>query len=74
MPKSQCRGCGEMFKSLSAFDLHRTGKFRRNGLRCLIEHEVRAKGMVQNERSWWMRSAFDGTLLWPAPRNEEESA
>jgi hypothetical protein len=40
MPKSLCRGCNRMFTSLSAFDLHRTGKFQRKMRRCLTEQET----------------------------------
>ena len=35
--KSCCSGCHRMFTSLSAFDLHRTGKFQREMRRCLTE-------------------------------------
>lgn len=61
-----------MFTSLSAFDLHRTGKFERKMRRCLTEQEMFAKGMVQNTKGWWMRSAFDGVLPWSALEDELE--
>ena len=47
MPKSLCRGCDQMFTSLSAFDLHRTGKYERKKRRCLAQQEMLFKGMVQ---------------------------
>ena len=56
-----------MFSSLSAFGLNRTGKFQRKTRRCLTEQEIRERGMVQHEQGWWMRSAFDGALLWHSP-------
>jgi hypothetical protein len=51
MPKSCCSGCHRMFSSLSAFDLHRTGKFHRKLRRCLTEQEMRERGMVQHEQA-----------------------
>lgn len=74
MPKSLCRGCHQMFTSLSAFDLHRTGKFENNKRRCLTEQEMLAKGMVQNAKGWWMRATFDGALPWPMPADKQEEA
>jgi hypothetical protein len=70
MPKSLCSACNQMFTSLSAFDLHRTGKFKRKMRRCLTEQEMRARGMVQNAKGWWMRAAFDGELPWSASEDE----
>jgi hypothetical protein len=74
MPKSLCRGCNQTFTSLSAFDMHRTGKFERKKRRCLTEQEMLARGMVQNAKSWWMRSAFDGALPWLESEDEQEEA
>ena len=70
MPKSRCRGCHQMFTSLSAFDLHRTGKYEHKKRRCLTGQEMLEKGMVQNAKGWWMRSAFDGKLPWSASEEE----
>ncbi len=53
-----------MFTSLSAFDLHWTGKYEHKKRRCMTEQEMLEKGVVQNEKGWWMRSAFDGELPW----------
>jgi hypothetical protein len=64
MPKSSCRRCGQTFTSLSAFDLHRTGKFQHKMRRCPTEQDMLAKGMVQNAKGWWMRSSFEGELPW----------
>ena len=61
-----------MFTSLSAFDLHRTGKFQRKARRCLTEREMRERGMVQNEKGWWMRSTFDGLLPWSVSEEAQE--
>jgi hypothetical protein len=72
MPKSCCRGCNQMFTSLSAFDLHRRGKFERKRRRCMTEQEMRDMGMVQNTKGWWMRSAFDGALPWPGAEETAE--
>lgn len=61
-----------MFTSLSAFDLHRTGKFEHKKRRCLTEQEMLAKGMVQNEKGWWMRSTFHVKIPWSTPGDELE--
>ena len=74
MSKLRCSGGGRMFSTLLAFDLDLTEKFQHNGRRCLTEHQVWAKGMVQNEIGWWRRMSFEGVLTWPASRNEEENA
>jgi hypothetical protein len=73
MPKSLCRGCHQMFTSLSAFDLHRTGKYELKMRRCMIEQEMLEKGMVLNAKGWWMRSAFDGEMPWSASEELEEA-
>jgi hypothetical protein len=53
-----------MFTSLSAFDLQRTGKYERKKRRCLTQQEMLEKGMVQNAKGWWMRSAFHVEIPW----------
>ena len=63
-----------MCSSLSAFDLHRIGKFQRKTQRYLTEQEMREEGMVQNEKGWWMRSAFDGILPWPVTEAKQKEA
>ena len=54
--RCQCAGCGLYFRSAHAFDKHRTG---RHGIdrRCRTEDEMRAAGMVQNERGIWVSAA-----------------
>ena len=52
--KSACPSCGKTFISLEAFDAHRTGRFRNNTRRCLTEQEMRAAGMAQNSKGWWV--------------------
>jgi len=54
---SQCGGCGLVFKSVSAFDKHRAGDGDHR--RCLTEDEMRAAGMLVNERGQWVGSAYD---------------
>ena len=63
-----------MFTSLSAFDLHRTGKYERKKRRCMTEQEMLDKGMVQHEKGRWMRSAFDGALPWSVSEEAHEEA
>ena len=74
MPKSLCTGCHRIFASLSAFDLHRTGKFERKKRRCMTEQQMLTRGMVQNAKGWWMRSAFDGQLPWSVSEEKQEEA
>jgi hypothetical protein len=50
---NQCPTCGELFKSLTAFDDHRTGKFGVNR-RCLDKHEILSRGMCQNRDNLWV--------------------
>ena len=61
-----------MFTSLSVFDLHRTGSFQRRIRGCLAKQEMRERGMVQNEKGWWMRSAFAGVLPWSVSEEAQE--
>lgn len=52
-----CEGCGERFRSLTAFDMHRTGKYargrERHTRRCLSVAEMQAKGMGQTDHGAW---------------------
>jgi len=52
--KSACPSCGKTFISLEAFDAHRTGSFRNDTRRCMTEQEMRAAGMTQNSKGWWV--------------------
>jgi hypothetical protein len=63
-----------MFPSLLAFDLYRTGSFQGRIRWCLAEQEMRERGMVQHEKGWWMRSAFDGALPWSVSEEAQEEA
>ena len=53
-----CEACGERFLSLTAFDLHRTGKFsgmsgRKHTRRCLSVAEMIRRGMRQRAEGSW---------------------
>ena len=55
-----CRGCGEDFGSVSAFDRHRVGRHahdwspeRLDGRRCLDVDELEALGWHQDSRGRW---------------------
>ena len=63
-----------MFTSLSAFDLYRTGSFQRRIRWYLTEQGMRERGMVQHEKSWWMRSAFERALPWSVSEEAQEEA
>jgi hypothetical protein len=64
---NQCTGCGEYFKSNSAFALH-----RRAGA-CLTPAEMRAKGMVQvadkHDGLWWVEE-----LRWKGPGSTDSAS
>jgi hypothetical protein len=57
---SQCGGCGLMFASVEAFEVHRSGSHVQRTRRCLTPQEMRAKGMARNERSAWRMPARVG--------------
>ena len=57
-----CRGCGEFFNSVSAFDWHRVTPLSANGTprlrsirRCLTVEEMRYKGMHKNDSGYWIK-------------------
>jgi hypothetical protein len=47
-----CRACGQYFKSVFAFEKHRTGTFRPMARRCRTEFEMRAVGMALRGAFW----------------------
>lgn len=55
--RNQCAGCDELFNSVSAFDLHRTGPYG-GGRRCLSPEEMRAKGMGVNLAGFWIERSM----------------
>lgn len=77
-----CPGCGERFRSLRAFDAHRTGEYGRAGpngtylpatRRCKTPEEMLAHGMQRNRRGLWITKAFGMPLhlhLETAPASE----
>jgi hypothetical protein len=50
--QSLCRACGQYFKSVFAFEKHRTGTFRPMTRRCRTAEEMRVVGMVLRGRFW----------------------
>jgi len=59
-----CRGCGEFFNSVSAFDWHRvtplsangTPRLRSNSL-CLTDEEVLCKRMIRRPYGYWIKES-----------------
>ena len=47
-----CKGCGQYFNSLTAFDLHRVG--RPEIRRCLLTDEMVEAGMTRNAGGFWL--------------------
>ena len=63
--RNQCVGCGAMFRSVSAFDLHRVGRFGVDR-RCRTEPDMLAAGLVQGIGGDWQRPAMPpGAYTWP---------
>jgi uncharacterized C2H2 Zn-finger protein len=56
--RNECPTCDKLFKSVKAFDKHRTGEYGVNR-RCLTEEEMLAKGMSKNRRGFWITQSFD---------------
>lgn len=52
-----CTGCGELFNSTHAFELHRTGEHAGNQRRCLTPTQMQERGMVKNATGWWISHA-----------------
>ena len=53
--RCQCMACGEYFRSTSAFDHHRAGEW--NARHCLDRAQMGAKGLILNDRGFWMRGS-----------------
>ncbi len=51
--KSTCAKCGHIFSSVTTFDMHRVGSYRKRERRCLAEIAMTSLGLVQNDKSWW---------------------
>jgi hypothetical protein len=60
--RSICRGCGELFNSVSMFERHRVGPFapitKPDTRRCLSPAEMTGKGWLKNAAGYWIREAF----------------
>lgn len=52
----RCPTCGKNFRSVAAFDRHRTGQHGINR-RCRTSDEMLAIGMVCNARGTWVTAA-----------------
>lgn len=59
--RNECPGCGELFNSSYAFDMHRTGRFGRNR-RCMTVDEMSAAGMVRASSRFWISAAAPAML------------
>ena len=60
----KCSECGATFGGIEGFDRHKVNMTGQDGYdpeydwRCATEFELRAKGMHQDGRGWWVRKAF----------------
>lgn len=61
----RCSGCGEHFRSVGAFEMHRAGSYQPLTRRCLTIDEMRAAGMVRRADGFWTtgRSAILGSAF-----------
>ena len=51
----ECTACGEIFKSETGFDKHRTGKYTIPSTRkCLTKRQMTNKGMIKKNGIWIM--------------------
>jgi hypothetical protein len=55
---NQCPGCGQVFKSLTAFEAHRLGEHGTNR-HCGSLEKLKALGMSQNAKGWWVTAEFE---------------
>uniref|UniRef100_A0A6M3LU68 Uncharacterized protein n=1 Tax=viral metagenome TaxID=1070528 RepID=A0A6M3LU68_9ZZZZ len=54
----ECTACGEIFKSETGFDKHRTGKYTIPSTRkCLTKRQMINKGMIKKE-GYWITSEY----------------
>lgn len=76
MAKSTCRKCGEVFYSISGFNMHRVGGYgdalyngkyvighTKHSRRCLSESEMSSKNMIKNDRGIWTTGEFDASVF-----------
>lgn len=65
-----CRGCGEYFNSVPAFDKHRVGSYMLPdgscGRRCLTHDEMLEAGMRLPEHGFWVTAAMPEGLRFVA--------
>jgi hypothetical protein len=72
MAKAQCSGCHATFTRTKAFELHRVGSYDPPQRCCLTEAEMRAKGMTQNSKGWWMTPASSNVPFWAQSSPDED--
>ncbi len=71
----RCAGCGGYFRSLRAFEMHRTGDYRPLTRRCLSCYEMRDAGMVQRSDGFWTTGKpFGSSLRLDSPDCDREQA
>jgi hypothetical protein len=57
--KCGCAECAEMFSSVSVFDAHRVGQFRKHNRRCLTHEEMVEKGFILVNGYWTTQPMSD---------------
>jgi hypothetical protein len=74
MPISTCTACGEVFRSVAAFDKHRVGTYEPMRRRCLTTDEMIDKGFDIDKFDHWVTSLMDPIAMQRrvAKREEDE--
>ena len=69
----RCPTCGERFRSVAGFDMHRTGKHGVNR-RCRTVAEMEARGMSRNPTGFWLTEARGPLTVTSGKRKGAEIA
>jgi hypothetical protein len=67
---NQCPTCSAYFRSIQAFDMHRTGEYGQR--QCMTPNEMVAMGMGINNHGMWITKLIAGAVL-DGVRHEEAS-
>ncbi len=73
---NQCKGCGELFNSVYAFDKHRAGSYGvpdpanpgfylPSKRRCLTVEEMKKTGMDKNSSGFWVSEPLGDAKISP---------
>jgi hypothetical protein len=72
MPRNECASCGEVFSSVSWFDLHRIGDHAKKTRRCLSINEIKALGMIKDGKGCWKKDQGEKPKYWKKVGNDQK--